>query len=122
MENIMDWQLANCRNKDPRLFFPPDDTFKSRRQIELAKGICGRCDLRDPCLKAALENDEPGIWGGTTRRERTGETDPWDPWEERWTPQFTKAPRAISDGIVYMTSRPIDPDAFTGLIEGGFPW
>lgn len=35
--------------------------------------ICGRCPVRDDCLRWALEMPEPvGIWGGLTARERNG--------------------------------------------------
>lgn len=121
----MDWRLAaNCRNEDPKLFFPRDDTYRSRLQIDLAKTICGRCNVRDECLRSALEENEPGIWGGTTRRERTGETDPWDPWEGRWGSQeaeLTKipTPAGMPGDVIYMLS--ID-SGVAGLIEEGFQW
>jgi WhiB family redox-sensing transcriptional regulator len=34
------------------------------------KRVCARCPLRAPCLEYALENDEPGVWGGTSEAER----------------------------------------------------
>ena len=35
-----------------------------------AKTVCISCDARLACLKYALDNNEIGIWGGTTEGER----------------------------------------------------
>lgn len=32
--------------------------------------ICRDCPVKAPCLKLALENDEVGVWGATTKRQR----------------------------------------------------
>lgn len=63
---------AACRGVDTNLFFPhsPSRGRGATRIIQQAKSICARCPVRDECLKTALENNERGIWGGTTYRER----------------------------------------------------
>jgi WhiB family transcriptional regulator, redox-sensing transcriptional regulator len=32
--------------------------------------LCGVCDVRNTCLTWALEHDEEGVWGGTTKQQR----------------------------------------------------
>jgi WhiB family redox-sensing transcriptional regulator len=39
-------------------------------QIREALAVCARCPVRTECLQAALEDNEPGIRGGTTEDER----------------------------------------------------
>lgn len=55
-----------CTQTDEDLWFSSnaDDT-------ERAKLLCGRCDFLRTCLEAALTNDEEfGVWGGMSARER----------------------------------------------------
>lgn len=67
----MDWQLAACRGEDPELFYPDAGPFSTAGR---AKGICGRCQLKDECLQHAIDNMEAhGIWGGMTASERQAE-------------------------------------------------
>ena len=54
---------ALCQGANTALFYP--DTVS-----QVAIKICERCSVRDACLEYALENDEPGIWGGTTEGQR----------------------------------------------------
>jgi WhiB family redox-sensing transcriptional regulator len=54
---------AACRGRGPELFFPP-----SGEDGVLAKAICARCPVREPCLEAGAR--ELGVWGGTSERER----------------------------------------------------
>lgn len=58
---------APCTRVDPDLFFP-DPRSKARP----AKRVCGTCPdlVRLACLRYALSGDIPGVWGGTTRKER----------------------------------------------------
>jgi WhiB family redox-sensing transcriptional regulator len=56
---------ALCAQTDPEAYYPEEGN------IRLAKLICSRCAVRDECLDAALQGDEPyGIWGGLSTRER----------------------------------------------------
>jgi WhiB family redox-sensing transcriptional regulator len=40
-------------------------------QVENAKAICRRCDVREQCLSWALESGQDhGVWGGLSEDER----------------------------------------------------
>jgi len=42
-----------------------------RQAIKLAKSLCAECPIRKDCLEYAVEaQEEWGIWGGLTARER----------------------------------------------------
>lgn len=63
---------AACRTLDGalanRLFFPGQGCFAEMRE---AKAICAACPVRAECLEFALAtNQEFGIWGGASERER----------------------------------------------------
>ena len=52
----MDWRhRAACLDEDPELFFPIGNTGPALLQIEEAKQVCRRCEVRDACLQWALE-------------------------------------------------------------------
>ena len=63
------WELAACAGKDTEMFFPegPRDIAK---KIADAKAVCGGCPITAQCFAWAVENNEQGIWGGTTETER----------------------------------------------------
>ena len=51
----MDWRhRALCRDEDPELFFPIGTTGPAAQQVEDAKLVCKRCDVRAECLQWAL--------------------------------------------------------------------
>jgi WhiB family transcriptional regulator, redox-sensing transcriptional regulator len=59
---------AACAQTDPEAFFPYGETST---EVRLAKAVCNGCEVRTECLTYALEVDEQwGIWGGLTPRER----------------------------------------------------
>jgi WhiB family transcriptional regulator, redox-sensing transcriptional regulator len=61
-----EWQeMALCRG-ETELFF--NEGFP--HAIADAKKFCAKCNVRRICLKFALDNDEIGVWGGTTTMER----------------------------------------------------
>lgn len=63
-----DWKAAaNCRGADPELFFPGRGDLDG---LAAAKAVCAGCAVTGPCLAYALEHGEPGVWGGTSERER----------------------------------------------------
>lgn len=67
-------EQAACLDEDPELFFPEQGEWAKARQ---AKAVCQGCAVRGSCLHDALHgaqatNDETGIFGGTTPRERRG--------------------------------------------------
>jgi WhiB family redox-sensing transcriptional regulator len=56
----MDWRHRSaCLDEDPELFFPIGNTGPAILQIEEAKQVCRRCDVRDL-----------GVWGGLSEDER----------------------------------------------------
>ena len=66
-----------CTETFPDAFFPEEVEDSNGKVISSsykheyeAKSICAGCPLRIQCLSYALENNEPGIWGGTTEHER----------------------------------------------------
>jgi WhiB family transcriptional regulator, redox-sensing transcriptional regulator len=68
----MDWlDRARCLDQDPELFFPIGTTGLALDQIEDAKAVCLRCEVRTQCLAWALETaQDAGVWGGTSEEER----------------------------------------------------
>lgn len=58
---------ALCAQVDTEMFFPGQ--FDS---VDPAKRVCQTCPVRLECLQYALQNpDIDGVWGGTSKRERT---------------------------------------------------
>jgi WhiB family transcriptional regulator, redox-sensing transcriptional regulator len=70
------WQVFGaCNNEDPELFFPVSelDYGPVLLQVEDAKNVCYRCPVIDSCRSWALNAQEQhGIWGGMTAKERAG--------------------------------------------------
>lgn len=68
----MDWRHhAACLDEDPELFFPIGNTGPALLQIEEAKQVCRRCDVKDACLQWAIEaGQDHGVWGGMSEDER----------------------------------------------------
>ncbi len=61
-------EFAACQYTDGDLWFP-----EKGGSVRAAKRICGGCAVRAECLAYALENDEQfGVWGGLSERERNG--------------------------------------------------
>ena len=49
----------------------PDLWYPERGQsANPAKRICARCPVREECLEWALKNEDYGVWGGLSARER----------------------------------------------------
>ena len=68
----MDWRHRSaCLEEDPELFFPIGNTGPAILQIEEAKQVCRRCDVREQCLAWALSaGQDHGVWGGLSEDER----------------------------------------------------
>lgn len=68
----VDWRdHAACRDADPELFFPVGTAGPALLQVQQAKAICARCQVREACLDWAISNgQESGVWGGTSEEER----------------------------------------------------
>ena len=68
----MSWRnRAACLNEDPELFFPIGNTGPALLQIQLAKAVCHRCEVIEPCLRLAIESGrDTGVFGGLSDDER----------------------------------------------------
>jgi len=63
-----EWRLkAACRDVDPELPFASDGTVAQDRFI---REYCRVCPVRGECLEFALVDDEVGVYGGLTHRQR----------------------------------------------------
>lgn len=66
----MKMNLAACAGMDTELFFPLQEKG-SGETVEMVKKICSGCEVRQDCLESAIANDNDwGVWGGMTPRER----------------------------------------------------
>ena len=57
----------------PFAFFYDDEELRTdeRYKVKIAKEICAECPVKMLCLEYALDaNEQFGIWGGTTFKER----------------------------------------------------
>ncbi|WBB62470.1 WhiB family transcriptional regulator [Streptomyces sp. WMMC500] len=64
-------EQAACLDVDPELFFPIGHKGPMLNQTDVAKAVCGRCPVQEPCLGWALRVGQvEGIWGGLTEDER----------------------------------------------------
>lgn len=64
---------ANCQRTDPDRFHQDEWTKRRGLPAEVPPDvapICGACEVRIDCLAYALQHDEYGVWGGTTRQQR----------------------------------------------------
>lgn len=68
----MDWRdRAACLDQSPELFFPVGFTGAALNQLAQAKRICGGCEVRETCLRWALDLGlDHGVWGGASEEER----------------------------------------------------
>lgn len=60
---------GECRNHDPEDWFP---VRQNKKAADRARTLCWRlCPVRETCLRYALKyQQETGMWGGLTERER----------------------------------------------------
>lgn len=74
MSDISWMTRGACRAvPDPSIFFPivDGDGRPNRKQLNAARKVCFRCEVRVECLTYAIENNEfGGVWGGTSEYER----------------------------------------------------
>ena len=74
----MSWRdSAACKDLPPDLFFPPifkeDRTAPEPQYYALGKLACEVCPVKARCLVDAERGEEEfGLWGGTTPKERAG--------------------------------------------------
>ena len=80
-----DWSAeARCKGADTELFYPPRDKDLYSHVAAKAKAYClgengvNHCPVRSECLLEAIETDEQhGIWGGMSHRERNALVRKW---------------------------------------------
>jgi WhiB family redox-sensing transcriptional regulator len=58
---------AACKGMEAEEFFPARGTYSTQT---LAMRACASCEVKEPCLEFALKFNEPGVWGGTSSRQR----------------------------------------------------
>lgn len=76
--DVENWRAdAKCKGMDTNNWYPPRDKALYTEVADKAKGVClgkdGKppCSVRLDCLLYAYNRDEEyGIWGGLSRRER----------------------------------------------------
>jgi len=64
---------ADCQNLPTDIFFPKPGRLGTAHAKRAVK-ICRGCPVREECLAYAMsfaDRSLPGIWGGTTERERS---------------------------------------------------
>lgn len=72
MADIDDWRMfGSCVDVDPNVFYPSSGDPDFMKKLTKAKSICSNCEVKVECLVQALENDEYGVWGGLSERQRS---------------------------------------------------
>lgn len=61
---------AACTEVDPDLFFADPEEPNYLKITSKAKKICGTCIYIAECREWAIETNEQGVWGGTSKNER----------------------------------------------------
>lgn len=72
MENIRAPQFDGtqpCKTIGTELFFP-NNSAEALQLKNIVKPICDSCGFQVDCLQWALDNNEVGIWAGTTEYDR----------------------------------------------------
>lgn len=72
----MSWKDdAACHGMDLTLFFGDDPGSRPalrRSVLKRAREVCITCPVVRDCLRSALVDEERGVWGGTSHRQRKG--------------------------------------------------
>lgn len=85
MQHSEEWRRdAKCLGVDTELFYPPRDKRRYKPIADKAKAICNGKDSRPPCpvridclLYALRRDEEHGIFGGMSHRERNALLRKW---------------------------------------------
>lgn len=85
MDHDEEWRRdAKCFGVDTELFYPPRDKALYKPIADQAKAICNGKDSRPPCavrieclLYALRRDEEHGIFGGMSHRERNALLRKW---------------------------------------------
>lgn len=72
--NFYDKGPTPCSQVDPDMFFPDSETMENpeqaRRVARDAVKVCSGCPYMQECFLWAIQNEQIGVWGGTTERQR----------------------------------------------------
>ena len=60
---------AACAEIGGDIWFP-EPGGEGKVASQQARALCNDCEIRLPCLRWAIDNDEWGIWAGTTWKQR----------------------------------------------------
>ena len=66
---MFDQSKGACVGQDPNLFYPEQPNLLGK--IVEAKIVCSSCPVAMECFQHAMSQAEWGIWGGTTKHERS---------------------------------------------------
>jgi WhiB family redox-sensing transcriptional regulator len=60
-----------CQQVNPETMFPHEYLPNNAQEVLEAKAVCAGCYFKDDCKRRALAtNEQFGVWGGTTPKER----------------------------------------------------
>lgn len=84
-------ELALCKDRNTNDFYPEMGVKGAAKQVREMKVFCRQCSVILECLDYAIDNDEQyGIWGGMTPKERT---------------RIRRQPRVIRESIVKVVKK-----------------
>lgn len=63
------WALAACAGMETRKFFEIEDRVPDD-VVHKFRAVCMACPIWEQCLRYAFLNEDYGMWGGLTNRER----------------------------------------------------
>ena len=67
--NQVQWKKAACAGTDTNKFYEIEDRA-TEQEIHEFRATCMKCPIWEACLKYAWCNEDYGMWGGMTTRER----------------------------------------------------
>lgn len=65
----VEWKKAACAGLDTSKFYDIEDRA-TEQEIHEFRATCMKCPIWEACLKYAWCNEDYGMWGGMTTRER----------------------------------------------------
>lgn len=64
------YKQALCSDLPTEIWFPVEEDEDYEEKIIYAKEVCAACPVLVECQTHAIKNEEFGIWGGMTEKER----------------------------------------------------
>ena len=62
-------QAGHCLDLNLNDFYPLPASYPNNIS-QAVKAVCANCPVKTDCLEYAIANRYPGIWGGTSNRQR----------------------------------------------------